>query len=484
MLETCPSCHGFLPPRAAACPHCDHVSPAERALGAAGAAMMVVTLMACYAAYDPYDPDLKQPDGCPVAAQIMAGGGPSSGDFAGAGSQHAGTCVGRQGCERAFELYPDSQIMGKAGTFTIHWASQDEAGVYVRSGCMGPELACASATFDGELEFHVDAAAEMTIFIDSTSPWDYGSFQLSVDFSPDDRCGNGIIDSLEQCDDGSSIELGEGCSWDCQVEPCALAEPVEVGLTTGDTSLAANLVMSPCTYQTAPEDVYSFTPAERGTVTFSLDPESSLELRHVLSCADSAGSGCSSPATLLSLDASPDQPLYVVVSGGPQEGSPYGLTVEFVPSCGDGVLDHEETCDDGDQTPGDGCDEACHTEPAFFCAQATPLAMGDNVGDTQGGSHVFASCDDPGSPQRYYSWTAPEKGVLILDLASQQDLVFAVAMTCGGSWIHCAAGAPAGETELASIVTSAGSSYFITVGGQTADAAGPFTLAAQFIPVP
>ena len=31
--------------------------------------------------------------------------------------------------------------------------------------------------------------------------------------------------------------------------------------------------------------------------------------------------------------------------------------------CGDGFVDANETCDDGNTTPGDGCDATCQTEP-------------------------------------------------------------------------------------------------------------------------
>ena len=37
--------------------------------------------------------------------------------------------------------------------------------------------------------------------------------------------------------------------------------------------------------------------------------------------------------------------------------------------CGDSIVqtDHTETCDDGNQTPGDGCNLLCHIESGYQC---------------------------------------------------------------------------------------------------------------------
>jgi fibro-slime domain-containing protein len=41
---------------------------------------------------------------------------------------------------------------------------------------------------------------------------------------------------------------------------------------------------------------------------------------------------------------------------------------EAGPTCGDGVVQAPETCDDGNSTPGDGCDGNCQLEPNWVCA--------------------------------------------------------------------------------------------------------------------
>ena len=38
------------------------------------------------------------------------------------------------------------------------------------------------------------------------------------------RCGNGIVDAGEQCDDGNPIE-GDGCDSNCTIIRCGLVSP-------------------------------------------------------------------------------------------------------------------------------------------------------------------------------------------------------------------------------------------------------------------
>jgi cysteine-rich repeat protein len=42
------------------------------------------------------------------------------------------------------------------------------------------------------------------------------------------------------------------------------------------------------------------------------------------------------------------------------------------PCCGNGQLESSEVCDDGDISPGDGCNGACRVEFGFTCTPASP----------------------------------------------------------------------------------------------------------------
>lgn len=55
-------------------------------------------------------------------------------------------------------------------------------------------------------------------------------------------------------------------------------------------------------------------------------------------------------------------------------------------TCGDGVIDAPETCDDGDATPGDGCSVTCQIEECWSCAGEPSVcaALGDGSGCDDG----------------------------------------------------------------------------------------------------
>ena len=63
------------------------------------------------------------------------------------------------------------------------------------------------------------------------------------------------------------------------------------------------------------------------------------------------------------------------------------------PTCGDGILSGPEACDDGNQQPGDGCDEACNLEDGFLCSNTG--ACRAICGDGQKTDHE--GCDDNGN---------------------------------------------------------------------------------------
>ena len=83
-----------------------------------------------------------------------------------------------------------------------------------------------------------------------------------------------------------------------------------------------------------------------------------------------------------------------------------GADVPAANPCGNGILDMGETCDDGNTTPGDGCDGLCQKEPNFECPTPGQFCMstatcGDGMvagnelcddGNTVGGDGCSANC--------------------------------------------------------------------------------------------
>jgi cysteine-rich repeat protein len=74
------------------------------------------------------------------------------------------------------------------------------------------------------------------------------------------------------------------------------------------------------------------------------------------------------------------------------------------PSCGDGSLDADEECDDGDLFTGDGCDDACHIEIPYGCGDGF-ISFGEECddGNTIDGDGCESHCactdnDGDGSP--------------------------------------------------------------------------------------
>lgn len=149
-------------------------------------------------------------------------------------------------------------------------------------------------------------------------------------------CGNGTVESEEQCDDGNTTD-GDGCSATCKTESSAACgngkieagEECDDGNTTGGDGCSAAC------------------KNESGAVCGNGTIEGSE------ACDDgntTDGDGCSSTCTK-----------------------------EVPATCGDGNLDPGEQCDDGNQIAGDGCENDCTKTPGageVVCQELAPLASG------------------------------------------------------------------------------------------------------------
>jgi cysteine-rich repeat protein len=445
---------------------------------------MAVTLMACYGGY------ASEPCGiyemCSSPTQILVSihlyGPDGAGSVSGSLPEPSSYCgsggsAGTASVE-VFAVTLDASFASQPGMFTITRTS-GSVDVYARATC--DETAAAIARIEGatsQASFHVDEAGPFFVFVEGQP----GTFSASVEFKPDHVCGDGVVGGMEECDDGNR-QPGDGCDASCHVEMCHVLVPLVVGDNRGDTTLVDNEITSPCSGVRAPAAIYSFTPTEHGKLTASLDPMSTLAIYGVTDCANRAGPVCGG---IRGVPVAPGTPLDIVVGGtAPHAVGPFDLHVAFAPSCGDGVLDPWEQCDDGNRAPGDGCDQSCHIEYGFYCAEALPLMLGENSGDTTGGSSVFSSpCTGGGASEQLYTYTAPSKGVLVLDLASESDLGLYAEASCNGAALACVNDAPDAGTQVVTVVVSAGASYFVVVDGSSPGAHGPFTLDAQFVSVP
>jgi cysteine-rich repeat protein len=81
-------------------------------------------------------------------------------------------------------------------------------------------------------------------------------------------------------------------------------------------------------------------------------------------------------------------------TGDPTTGDPdsTGTDTDTEPACGDGTVDMDETCDDGNTADGDGCSATCEPEVGFDCDDSEPTVCVGVCGD---GMVVGAEqCDD------------------------------------------------------------------------------------------
>ncbi len=162
-------------------------------------------------------------------------------------------------------------------------------------------------------------------------------------------CGNGIVDSSEQCDDGNLVN-GDGCSSTCQLE---------VAPSCGDGNL---------------------DPGEQCDDSNSDNTDACLNNCQNASCGDGYvwagveqcddgnlvnGDGCSSTCQLEVAPACGDGNLdpREQCDDGNQDNTDACLNTCQNASCGDGfVWQGQEQCDDGNTTDGDGCSSTCQTE--------------------------------------------------------------------------------------------------------------------------
>lgn len=143
------------------------------------------------------------------------------------------------------------------------------------------------------------------------------------------RCGNGIVDPTEACDDGAATGYQGSC---CSFPACQALPPA-----------------SGCAVTSTPTASRTPTPTRTPTATMTATPTPTA-------------TGISSPTVTVTSAGTPT----VASTPGPSETpTPFAEptpTPDPAPACGDGRLGADEQCDDGNALGGDGCSSACRYE--------------------------------------------------------------------------------------------------------------------------
>lgn len=166
--------------------------------------------------------------------------------------------------------------------------------------------------------------------------------QLPSFCEPANVCGNGRLDDGEACDDGGTA-AGDGCSASC------LLENGEV--CSGDSVCASGV----CDFTETPDVCESAGACGNGRLDDGEvcdDGNTDADDGCSASCLLENGEVCEEPAECAS---------------GICDSNEAPALCEPANSCGNGVSEGEEGCDDGNAEPGDGCNSFCFVENGFDC---------------------------------------------------------------------------------------------------------------------
>jgi cysteine-rich repeat protein len=271
------------------------------------------------------------------------------------------------------------------------------------------------------------------------------SYDVVFSSVPADVCGNGVLEVPlgEVCDDGNTA-AGDGCSATCQPEMARIYDAPGAPMTFAMEAI--NPVGEQDVYQvnvtaTTYLRVETFVDAAAGTC-----PTADTVIRLFNSTGQELGSddeggvgSCSliDPATDGFARLAPGSYLLRVEDYLNNGTIPrYDIVFSSVPAdvCGNGIVEGalNEVCDDGNTTPGDGCNATCQLE-ATIIAEVEPngnLASSTSTGLTALGVATVQGSISGSGDQDFYSLVVPAGGATLE----------AITYTSGGNTATCASG--------------------------------------------
>ncbi len=187
-----------------------------------------------------------------------------------------------------------------------------------------------------------------------------------------ETCGNGLRECNEECDDGNNTD-GDGCSSNCTIESNTCTEAWD--LTCGESDRwnttyfgsTDDLDLYSCSLwsETGPEYIYSFTAPQTGQVTAKIsDLDTGVDLDVFVMEGSCDPANCIAYGTQQAVfDAEEGTTYYISVDGYHDAAGNFTLSLGCAGgTCGDGVVNDGEECDDGNNVACDGCSATCTQE--------------------------------------------------------------------------------------------------------------------------
>lgn len=332
-------------------------------------------------------------------------------------------------------------------------------------------------------------------------------------------CGNGTIEAGETCDDGNTTD-GDGCSATCAKETVVSSCPgtnvpltvkdaeTRVGSVSGDTGTGnASLATRTCGGGSGKDLVYSFRSDVPGRAKITLEAAFDSILSARTDCAvDASELGCQSAplgggTTQLVVPVAANKDVFVVVDGGGGKSGTFKLDIEVgVTTCGDGIAQVPEQCDDGNTAPGDGCSADCQLEsvgsasgtcpgfsfgfPASTVAKTVSFA-GDTLASDKS-NFGAVDCTSTSAREQIWAVTPAAPGALSVKLAASfPEATLHIRRECftSATQVDCKTGGEAGEPIERTFPVLGQNTYFVFIDGADSNkSVGPYTLDVTYIP--
>jgi cysteine-rich repeat protein len=219
------------------------------------------------------------------------------------------------------------------------------------AGANGPNSACPSCQLarcgDGKLETGVEECDLTT------------GLQPCSTTCRQQKCGNGIIDPTEECDNGAANSDSGDCRTDCILNRCGDGHINTLGLHPeacdgGPVAAAGSHTVTPTDTPTCDRDCTAPSCAD-SLVNPTFKPDGT----HGEQCGPpSATNGCSATCLFENCGNGIKDPGEACDDGNAIESDGCDTNCTL-PACGNGIVDTGEACDDGNTIDGDGCDHNC-----------------------------------------------------------------------------------------------------------------------------